>query len=93
MYEELAHIAVPPLADAEKLLLSSGRVFPRHKAKPCCQIPSFLELSAVSNGSQECSCPQRSDPWDRHEPSCGILSTGYSLDLACDVANASFQLA
>lgn len=30
MYEKLANIAVSPLADAEKLLLSSGRVFPWH---------------------------------------------------------------
>lgn len=93
MYEKLANIAVSPLADAEKLLLSSGRVFPLHKAKPRCQIASFLELSAVSNGSQERSCTQRPNPRDRHEPSCDILATGDRLDLACDVANALFQLA
>ena len=51
MNEELAHIAVSPLADAEKLLLSSGRVFPWHKSQPRGQIASFLELSAVANGS------------------------------------------
>ena len=93
MNEELAHIAVSPLADAEKLLLYAGRVFPRHEAEPRCQIASFLELSAVSNGSQERSCAQRSNPRNRHEPSCDILSAGYCFDLACDFANALLQLA
>ncbi len=82
-----------PLADAEKLLLSSGRVFPWHKAKPRCQIASFLELLAVSNGRQERSCAQCPNPKDCHEPSCDILATGDRLYLACDVANALFQLA
>lgn len=86
MNEELAHIAVSPLTDAEKLLLSSGRVFPWHKAKPRCQIASFLELSAVSNRCKKCGGSQRSDPRDRHEPSCDILATGDRLDLACDVS-------
>ncbi|AHG50183.1 hypothetical protein RLEG12_00850 (plasmid) [Rhizobium leguminosarum bv. trifolii CB782] len=53
---------------------------PSHAARS--QIASFLELSAVSNGSQERSCPQRSNPRDRHEPSCDILATGDRLDLA-----------
>ncbi len=92
MNEELAHIAVSPLADAEKFLLSSGRVFPWHEAQPGGQITSSLELSAVANRCKKCGGSQRFDPRGRHEPSCDILATGDRLDLACDVTNALFQL-
>lgn len=34
MYEHFANVAISSLADAEKLLLSSGRVLARHQAQP-----------------------------------------------------------
>jgi hypothetical protein len=92
MHEKFANIAVSPLADAEKLLLSAGRVFPRHEAEPRGQIAGFLELPSTANRCKKCSRPQCSDAGDRHEPSSHILSTSYSFGLTCDVANALPQL-
>ena len=92
MNEELANIAVSPLADAEKLLLPSGRVFSRHKAQPCGQITRFLELSAVSNSSKQCGRTESSDSGDCHQPSCSILSISNRFDLACDISDPLFQL-
>ena len=92
MYEQFAHVAVSSLTDAEKLLLSAGRVFPRHEAEPRRQIAGFLELPTVANRCKERSCTLCSDSGGRHETSSDILSTSYSFDLACDVANALLQL-
>ena len=88
MNEELAHIAVSPLTDAEKLLLSAGRVLPRHEAEPRRQIAGFVELLSTTNRGQKCGGSQGSDTGNRHEPSRHVLSAGYRFDLACDVAYA-----
>jgi hypothetical protein len=92
MYEQFAHVAVPSLADAEKLLLPAGRVFPRHEAEPRRQIAGFLELPSTANRCKKCSRPQCSDAGDRHETSGHILSTGNRLDFVCDVTDALLQL-
>src|SRR5690606_1826297 len=80
-------------ADAEKLLLSAGRVFPRHEAEPRRQIAGFLELPSTANRCKKCSRSQCSDAGDRHEPPSHILSTSYGFDLACDITDTLLQLA
>ncbi len=93
MDEQFAHVAVSPLADAEKLLLAAGRVFPRDKAQPRSEIAGLLELSTAANGCKKCSGSQCSDARNRHEPTSDIFAIGDRLDLPCDVADALLQLA
>jgi len=92
MYKQFAHVAVSSLANADKLLLSAGGIFPRHEAQPRSEIAGLLELPTVANGGEQCRRTQRSDSGDRHESSCDILAIGNRLDLACDVTNPLLQL-
>ncbi len=92
MDQQFTDVSITSLADAEKLLLASRRVFSRHKAQPCGQVTRFLELSAVSNSSEQCCRTESSDSGDCHQPSRSILSISDRFDLACDISNPLFQL-
>jgi hypothetical protein len=51
MYEQFAHVAVSSLADTEKPLLSSGRVFSRHEAEPRGQIAGLRPVTSPGSST------------------------------------------
>ncbi|KQY18572.1 hypothetical protein ASD31_24545 [Rhizobium sp. Root482] len=66
MYEQLANIAGSPLTDAEKLLLSTGRIFSRDKTEPGSQVAGFSELATTPNRCQKRRGSQGSNAWNSH---------------------------
>ncbi len=51
-------IAVSPLADAEKLLLSTGQIFSTDKTKPGSQVAGSLELATLPTAARSAVAPK-----------------------------------
>ena len=49
MNQDLAQVAVAPLADAEQLRLASGGILPWHNAQPGGELPALAERCAVAD--------------------------------------------
>ena len=76
LHKQLSQISVAALADAEKLLLASGRILSGHQPEPGGEASALLKLAPLPIAAiDRCSC-QWSDAGNRIQPLTGFLLVG-----------------
>ena len=84
MDEQGSQIGVPPLADAQQVLLAAAGVLPGHQPEPSRQLATIMETLDIAQRCNQCAGRDRSDPWNLFKPLAFFM-------LAMPLNNLAFQ--
>jgi len=77
MYEEPSQVLVPPLANAQQLLLAAGGILPWNQPQPGSKTSPLLERRSVADRRDHSGCYDRADTRNFNEPLAGFVFAGH----------------
>src|SRR5215469_2741390 len=86
-------VVVGAPSDATEPWLAASRILSRHQPDPRCHLTARTKLSAVADGSDDCSGDDRTDAGQLREPPTSLIRATEGNDRRVELFNPTIEVA